>query len=109
MSGHATQPAERSPRPLSVIQSDVAVTETGLNACRQVVEALLAERYILLSEGWPTTHPMCEALDRDAERWAAQAEHQRRALLELRSELDGPWPASSPVSGMPETVEGEQP
>lgn len=75
-------------RPLSVIEADIEVTRAGRSACRAVVDAVLAERHKLLAAGWTDRHPLCQALDRDAERWAAQAEHQRRALLDLMAERD---------------------
>lgn len=80
--------ATRSTRPLTVIQSDIAVTESGREACLAVVEVLLAQRHHLLALGFPDVHSMCVGLDEDAAKWAAHAEHQRRALLALRAELN---------------------
>jgi hypothetical protein len=79
---------ERSPRPLSVIESDIEVTKLGRGVCQAIVDSLLAQRYALLSAGWPTTHALCVDLDQDAARWAAHTEQMRRSLLDLLRERD---------------------
>lgn len=77
-----------SRRPLTVIEADIEVVHLARQTCQEVVAALLAQRLNLLDSGWPSSNAMCEALDQDAARWAAQAEHQRRALADLIAERD---------------------
>ena len=77
-----------STRPHAIIQADIEETQRAWTTCKEVVKAFLERRLDLLHAGWPVTHALCEALDADASRWAMHAEHQRHALLSLRSERD---------------------
>lgn len=63
--------------------SDVALAESkawqqGIGTARRVKQTLLDERVLLLKLGWPTGHAMCEALDADAAKWAAQEDRMKR-------------------------------
>jgi hypothetical protein len=75
-------------RPLEVIETDIRVTRRACTTCRLVMTTLLDHRKTLLALGWPDSHALCEELDRDAARWSAHYEHQRRALDALYRERD---------------------
>lgn len=77
---------EPSRRPLPVIEAELRVTRLAVDVCDHVAMAAAEQRYRLLEDGWPTTHPLCVDLDVVAERWAAHATQQRRAVDALASE-----------------------
>ncbi len=77
---------EPSRRPLPVIEAELRVTCLAVDVCDHVAMAAAEQRHRLLEDGWPTTHPMCVELDAVAERWAAHATQQRRAVDDLASE-----------------------
>jgi hypothetical protein len=66
--------------------SDIALAENkswrqGITAARTVKRTLLDERLLLLKLGFPSGHALCEALDKDAAKWAGIEDQMRRDYI----------------------------
>lgn len=84
----ATKPPEvpKRTKPIDVAMAEHHAWALGWQAAETITKALLNTRGSLLERGFPSSHALCEEIDKDAAKWAASAEQMRRDMVKHAKE-----------------------